>query len=652
MSSPAEPASTPPPRRDTSRRRADASLPESSPLKRAWSRLRPGLRVPRLGTRRAVGGCLAAFACVMLVYLMIGCAAVYQGLNERAVLTRQEAELHYQRGLAHLDKGEYELAMAEFEHTLSLDPTHRDAREALRRARSVAAAQPTPTSATRNAAVVSLMAEAEALVQAQKWADAVQRLAQVHDLDPSFQPERVSELLYTASYNLGLEQVKAGQVEEALHSFERALVERPGDAAAAQQQELASWYVSALASWGKNWPDSINFLKQLTARAPDYADAATRLYQAYEGYGDELAGEKEWCKAEPWYQEAVLLRPEAAMQAKHDTAQQRCVSAQAAAAATPEAGAAPAGGAAATEAPSTGSAALGSIVFSRYSAENAGWEIVSVAPQGGPPTLLLSQASQPAISADGRLLAYHGERNESMGLHVLDLTTNQDTRVTTYGEDITPDWAPDDARLVFPSQRSGDRRWFIFIGWADGKGEAVSLIEGRTPAWSPDGAYIAFQGTDSQGNNPGLYLISAGGGAASRLTEGESDRAPAWSPACAGATAWQRGSPAAEATPQTKADASRSAAACRIAYMSTRGGNWQLYLVDAGGGSPQPLGQPAGNSGLPVWSPDGSRLAFVSDRDGSWGVYVMPVSGEQATRLADWGGGRSDWLLDRIAWRR
>jgi hypothetical protein len=30
----------------------------------------------------------------------------------------------------------------------------------------------------------------------------------------------------------------------------------------------------------------------------------------------------------------------------------------------------------------------------------------------------------------------------------------------------------------------------------------------------------------------------------------------------------------------------------------------------------------------------------------------MPASGEQATRLADWGGGRSDWLLDRIAWRR
>jgi tetratricopeptide (TPR) repeat protein len=589
----------------------------------------------------------------MLVYLVIGCAAVYQGLNERAALTRQEAEVHYQRGLAHLDKAEYELAMAELEHALSLDPTHRDARDALRRAKSVAAAQPTPTSATRNEAVVSLLAEAEALVQAQKWADAVQRLTQVHDLDHSFQPERVSELLYTANYNLGLEQVRAGQVEEGLHAFERALAERPGDAAATQQRELASLYVSALAGWGKNWPDSINLLKQLYARAPDYADVGTRLYQAYEGYGDALAEEKEWCQAEPQYQQAVLLRSEAGIQAKHDKAQQRCRNAQSAAAATPEAASVLTGTVAATAAPPGAATASGSIVFSRYNAEKPGWEIVSVAPQGGSPVLLLSQATQPAISPDGRLLAYHGERDESMGLHVLDLTGNQDTRVTRYSEDITPDWAPDNVRLVFPSQRSGDRRWFVYIGWADGKGEAVSLIAGRTPAWSPDGAYIAFQGTDSQGNNPGLYLIKAEGGAASRLTQGESDRSPAWSPVCAGATAWQSGAPpAANATPQAKGDKSGPAATCQIAYMSNRGGSWQLYLIDAGGGSPQPLGQAAGNNGLPIWSPDGRQLAFVSDRDGSWGVHVTPVSGGQAPRLADWSGARPDWLLDRIAWRR
>ncbi len=86
--------------------------------------------------------------------------------------------------------------------------------------------------------------------------------------------------------------------------------------------------------------------------------------------------------------------------------------------------------------------------------------------------------------------------------------------------------------------------------------------------------------------------------------------------------------------------------------MANRGGSWQLFLVEVGGGTPQPLGQAAGNSGLPVWSPDGRQVAFVSDQGGSWGVYVMPAGGGQAARLADWGAGRPDWLLDRIAWRR
>jgi TolB protein len=149
------------------------------------------------------------------------------------------------------------------------------------------------------------------------------------------------------------------------------------------------------------------------------------------------------------------------------------------------------------------------------------------------------------------------------------------------------------------------------------------LVDGRTPAWSPDGTQVAYQGTDPQGNNPGLYLVDAGGGPSTRLTDHESDRAPAWSP-----------------------DGSR------IAFMSSRDGRWQLYVVDTQGGALQPLAQSGGNDGLPVWSPDGSQIAFVSDRDGTWGVYVTPAAGGQATRVADWGGSRKDWLIERISWRR
>jgi Tol biopolymer transport system component len=35
----------------------------------------------------------------------------------------------------------------------------------------------------------------------------------------------------------------------------------------------------------------------------------------------------------------------------------------------------------------------------------------------------------------------------------------------------------------------------------------------------------------------------------------------------------------------------------------------------------------------PSWSPDGARIAFVSDRDGNWEIYVMNADGSGQTNL-------------------
>ena len=596
---------------------------------------------------RAIGGCLLAFTCVVIIFLAIGGVAAYQGLQDRAALTRQQAAVHYERGLAHLQAGEYELAIAELEHTLRLDPAHREAREALRDAKTVALAQPTPTSATLYEARIAILAEAEALAGQGAWQEAVQRLSQLRDLAPDFEAQRVSDLLYTANFNLGMQQVKAGQINDALHAFEQALAERHDDPEASRQLDRASLYVSAQATWGADWPSAIDFLEQLFTLDPDYLDTSDKLYQAYVAYADAAAAEEAWCLAETQYKQAVLLEPGQAMQTKVEEAGRLCRAPTATPRPTGTRAAPPRAtatlSATVVSTPVTLSAA-GSILFSRFNAKDMRWEIVALAPGRGQPAVVLRDATQPATSPNGQLLAYHAETDESEGLHVYNVATDKDVRVTTFREDVTPGWAPDNQRFVFPSQRSGDRRWQIFVAWADAKGEPVALVEGRTPAWSPAGELIAFQGSDPQGNNPGLYLIGAEGGPSTRLTQGESDRAPAWSPDCAKlplkvTDAGIRATPAASGS-------------CRIAFMSSQGGNWELYLADVISGDLTRLTTSPSNDGLPVWSPDGKHIAFVSDRDGGWGVYIMPASGGAAVKVADWGEEHPDWLVERIAWTR
>ena len=75
----------------------------------------------------------------------------------------------------------------------------------------------------------------------------------------------------------------------------------------------------------------------------------------------------------------------------------------------------------------------------------------------------------------------------------------------------------------------------------------------------------------------------------------------------------------------------------KIAFVSQRDGNDEIYTMNADGSNVQrltsdPIGSP--NSDLsPTWSPDGTRIAFVSNRDGNYEIYVMNADGSNQQRL-------------------
>jgi len=141
---------------------------------------------------------------------------------------------------------------------------------------------------------------------------------------------------------------------------------------------------------------------------------------------------------------------------------------------------------------------------------------------------------------------------------------------------------------------------------ADGSGQ-VSVTPAALgsadadPAWSPEGMRLVFQ-------RRGEILVVAGaGGIPVNLTNHSAfDHAPTWSPDGA-----------------------------RIAFASDRGGQKELYVMDAAGGSNVArLTNGVGFAGRPDWSADGARIAFDCNvESGNLDICAINADGTGFARL-------------------
>ena len=266
-----------------------------------------------------------------------------------------------------------------------------------------------------------------------------------------------------------------------------------------------------------------------------------------------------------------------------------------------------------TSVTSTGTKSAGRIAFSVFDGQ---YHLYTSNTDGSDRKLLTELASNPTFSPDGSQLLYVSWAPNARGIHRIEADGTADQQVSLRVEDLLPSWSLDGSRYVYSTRAGigGDiskRAYTIRIADPTAKAnqDPPPFVErAQYPVWGP-GDRIVFRDCGFPTDTCGLAIINADGSAKTAIVPNMNATAPAWS---------NDGK--------------------LIVYTSDYGGNWDIYVVSANGGSPARLTTDPAEDGLPTFSPDGKQIAFLSHRDGTWAIWAMGIDGSNQHKQFDLGG--------------
>lgn len=250
----------------------------------------------------------------------------------------------------------------------------------------------------------------------------------------------------------------------------------------------------------------------------------------------------------------------------------------------------------------------GKIAYMAQATAHEPWTIWIMRDDGSDPVCITdgtSEDTMPAWSPDGERLVFVSNRTGNRDIWLMNADgTRQENITTSAADEWTPAWSPDGESIAFASNRDGN--WELYVARADGSGVQRLTWQSAAdygPSWSPDGSQLAF--VSERDGNPQVYVVDRDGGGLQRLTQDEATSlSPHWSP-----------------------DGSL------IAFETYRDGNMEVYTMAPDGSDPRNLTNADSDEHGPAWSPDGQWITYYSNRDGSWDIFKMRADGEQKTNL-------------------
>jgi len=159
------------------------------------------------------------------------------------------------------------------------------------------------------------------------------------------------------------------------------------------------------------------------------------------------------------------------------------------------------------------------------------------------------------------------------------------------------------SKLAFVSNRDGNKEIYI-MDWDGARQTRITRNDTLDilPSWGGDDETLFY--TTYRNNNPDLMSFHIYSGKTALIAGKRANFSADWT-----------------------ADGSR------MAYVSTRDGNSEIYIRDGAGGVERRLTFSPAIDVSPSWSPNGRELAFVSERSGSAQVYIMDAEGGNVRRI-------------------